>query len=65
MPKPELAKLITEKEVAELLRVPVLHVRKLRYSGKLPFYRLGHKSIRFHPERVLEAISRLEIKEVA
>jgi excisionase family DNA binding protein len=65
MPKTELLRLLTEQELAEFLHVPVLHVRKLRYSGKLPFYRLGHKSIRFHPERVLEAISRLEVKEVA
>jgi excisionase family DNA binding protein len=62
MAKHELARLITEQELADSLQVPFLHVRKLRYAGKIPFIRLGHNTIRFDPDRVMEALSKLEVK---
>jgi excisionase family DNA binding protein len=65
MIKHDFTQLMTEKEVAEFLNVPIHYLRKLRYAGKIPFMRLGHNTIRLNPDRVLEALSKLEVKEVA
>ena len=56
---------MTEQELAELLNVPFAYVRKLRYAGKIPFLKLGYNTIRLNPDRVAEAIGKLEVKEVA
>jgi excisionase family DNA binding protein len=57
--------LLDERELATYLKVSVLKVRKLRYAGKLPFIRLGHKSIRFRLSSVLAALEKLESKAVS
>jgi hypothetical protein len=56
---------MTEEDLAKILRIPDMQVRKLRYAGKIPFLRLSYKSIRFNPDRVREALDRLEVKETA
>ena len=56
--------LLTEEQLAEKLQMSVSQLRKLRYSKKIPFFRIGYKSIRFDFQRVLSALDRLEVKEV-
>lgn len=57
-------RLATEEELAYVLRITKGHVRKLRYAKKIPTIILGHQSPRFHLPKVLQALERLEIREV-
>jgi excisionase family DNA binding protein len=44
--------LLTTKQVAELLQVATDTVRRWRYAGKIPFVRLGHRTVRYRREDV-------------
>jgi excisionase family DNA binding protein len=57
--------LVDEAEIARLLNVPPVYVGKLRRRGLIPFIRLGHRTIRFETGKVLTAVERLRIREVA
>lgn len=39
-------RLLTQREVAERLRLTVEAVRRMRYRGVLPYVRLGTKTVR-------------------
>jgi excisionase family DNA binding protein len=52
-------------EMAEDLNLSVRELRSLVYRGIIPHLRLGHRTIRFQPSRVHEALKRREIREMA
>jgi excisionase family DNA binding protein len=49
---PAVEKLLTEADVAEILRVKRSAVRRLRRTGQLPCIKLGDNTMRFRPEDV-------------
>lgn len=50
--------LLTTAEVAELANVSEQTVRRWRYDGDLPFFRLGYRTVRFRRDDVAELIQR-------
>jgi excisionase family DNA binding protein len=50
--------LLTQREVCKLLGFCSKTVKKLRQSGKLPFVKLGYRSIRFRQEDVGAFVNR-------
>jgi excisionase family DNA binding protein len=58
----ETRRLNTAKEQAEELRISLRHLENLKAKRLIPFIRLGH-SVRFDPEAVARALSKLTVKE--
>ena len=58
-------KLLTEEQLANILETSVYNVRHLRHRKKIPFIRLGHRSIRFDLVKVRKALEKYEVEEVA
>jgi hypothetical protein len=56
--------LVDDEVVAKALQIPVVQVGNLRRARKIPFVRLGHRTIRFDLAQVMKAVQRFEIKEV-
>jgi hypothetical protein len=57
-------KLLTEEQLAKALETSVYNVRHLRHRKKIPFIRLGHRSIRFDLIKVRKALEKYEVEEV-
>ena len=58
-------KLLTEEQLAKVLETSVYNVRHLRHRKKIPFIRLGHRSIWFDLIKVRKALEKYEVEEVA
>ena len=43
---------------------PVRSLRTWMHQGKIPFIRVGHRTVLFDPDKVREALNRLEVKAV-
>lgn len=57
--------LLTKEELMTALALPSTRmVDELMRKRKIPYLRLGHKTVRFDLAKVLSAIQRLEVKEV-
>ena len=57
--------LLTKEELRLKLNLPSTRmVDELVRRRKIPVIKLGHKTVRFHYERVRAALDKLEIKEV-
>ena len=54
------SRLLTDKEVAEKLHASLRTVIDWRNSGKLPFLRIGGRSIRYRPESITALLEKLE-----
>lgn len=48
--------LLTTAEVAELANVSEQTVRRWRYDGDLPFFRLGYRTVRYQRDDVVAMI---------
>jgi hypothetical protein len=60
-------KLLDIKGLSECLGsdvFPVRTIRSLKASGKIPFLKLGHRTLRFSASKVLKALENFEIREV-
>ncbi|WP_009959114.1 hypothetical protein [Verrucomicrobium spinosum] len=56
--------LLTKEELMEALGFPSTRmVDELMRKRKIPYLRLGHKTVRFDLPKVLSAIQKLEVKE--
>ena len=51
------------EQLAELLNVTPRQIQDWRYEGVIPHLRLGHRTVRFEPSRVMSALRRREIRE--
>ncbi len=61
----QLGSLITKKELAARLNVPSTKlVDELMQSRKIPFLRLGHRTVRFDWLKVQAALSKLVVSEI-
>ena len=57
-------KLLTEEELRVALNLPNVHaVRELRHKRKIPFVRLGYRTIRYNEAKVLAALEKLTVQE--
>jgi hypothetical protein len=65
MPKAEPGQrlgLLTKQQLAEELSMPLQAVQALTRQKKISVIRLGHKTVRYRLEQVLEDLKKLEIK---
>lgn len=57
--------LLTKQELAFALNLPSTRmVDEMMRKGRIPFLRMGHRTVRFNMKRVLDALSRLEVRAV-
>ena len=56
--------LLTKQQLAEELSMPLQGVQALTRQKKISAIRLGHKTVRYRLEQVLEDLKELEIKAV-
>jgi excisionase family DNA binding protein len=54
--------LLTKRELAGYLGMSVRGVEGLMAARKIPFFSLGHRTVRFDFARVVRALERLEVK---
>ena len=57
-------KLISIEKLSRETGFPVRTLRSFIADGKIPFFKIGHRTMRFDPEKVERALARFEIKEV-
>ena len=56
---------LTKYELASKLNVPSARsVDEMMRRRKIPFVRMGHRTLRFQLDRVLEALGRLEVRAI-
>jgi hypothetical protein len=59
------AVLLTKAELCDALHLPSTRmVDEMMRTRKIPFVKLGHRTVRFNLDRVLEALARLEVHAV-
>jgi hypothetical protein len=59
------AGIVTKKELAHELRVSVRTIENMMAQRIIPFIRATKRSVRFHLPRVLAALEKREVREVA
>ena len=57
--------LITKKELAKRLSVSIRTIEGWMQSGRVPFYRISPRCVRFEPEQVLAQLSAYEVTAVS
>jgi hypothetical protein len=57
--------MITGKELAAELRLPMDGIAKLRRQRKIPFIKLSYRTVRYDLAKVREALARFEVKAVS
>lgn len=57
-------KYLTAEELATELGLQPDFVKSLARKRKIPVFRLGHRTIRFSPEKVKAALDKLEVRAV-
>ena len=55
-------KLQNIQELSPEIGIPVRTIRSLAAAGKIPFFKLGHRTMLFDPSKVLLALNKFEIK---
>jgi excisionase family DNA binding protein len=56
---------VTINQLAEITGIPVRELRTLVAKRVLPCVRLGHRTLKFQPEKVKRALEKREVKEIA
>lgn len=57
--------LLNDEQLAQVLGCSSYHIRKLRQKKKIPFIKLGWRTIRYDLTRVRKALEKYEVSEVA
>jgi len=58
-------KLLSKDELREALNLPSTRIiDEMMRKRRIPFLKLGHRTIRFDFPRVVEALSRLEVRAI-
>jgi hypothetical protein len=57
-------KLVGYEELSKQTGLPVRSLRTLVYRRALPFFRLGHRTVKFLPSKVERALAKREVREV-
>lgn len=58
-------KLVTINILAEETGIPARTLRSLFHAGKIGGYKLGHRTLKFDPEKTRSELAKFEIKAVA
>jgi hypothetical protein len=56
--------LLNIRQLSAEMGPPVRSIRTWMHQGKIPFIRVGHRTCLFDPDKVREALNRLEVKAV-
>jgi excisionase family DNA binding protein len=59
------AELLDEKQLASVLNQTPRTIRSWRHAGKIPFYRIGYRSLRFNLSHVVAALQRYEVQTIS
>jgi hypothetical protein len=59
-----MSKLLNIYELAEAKGRPVRQLRTFVHTGKIPYYKVGHRTMLFDPVKVERALQRFEIPAV-
>jgi len=59
-----MTKLLDIFELSKASERPVRQLRSLVQARKIPYLKLGHRTLLFDPEKVEKALQRFEIREV-
>lgn len=57
-------RLLDIKELSGQLGRPVRQIRSFAQARKIPYMKLGHRSLLFDPEKVVKALARFEVEAV-
>jgi hypothetical protein len=57
-------KLVDIEKLSKETGFPIRTLRSFIAAGKIPFFKIGHRTMRFDPEKVERALARFEVKEV-
>jgi len=57
-------KLVDIEKLSKETGFPIRTLRSFIAGGKIPFFKIGHRTMRFDPVKVEKALQRFEIKEV-
>jgi len=52
-----MSKLISKKELAEVLNICIVNITALTDNGEIPCYKLGKRTYRYDLEEVLKAVN--------
>ncbi len=55
-------KFLTIDELSAELGIPVRSIRTLKQKRKIPFVKLGHRTLLFNPAKVSAALSKFEVR---
>jgi hypothetical protein len=58
-------KLHDVKQLAQELERPIREIRTLYQERKIPYYKFGHKSVRFDLRKVKAALAKFEVEAVS
>jgi len=58
------SKLVDAKGLSEQTGLPERTIRSMVQSRKIPCLKLGHRTLRFDPSRVRQALQKFEVKAV-
>ena len=62
---PVAVRLLSKSQLRKALNLPSTRiVDEMMRRRRIPFIRLGHRTVRFDLDRVLEALSRLEVRAI-
>ena len=57
--------LLSYDQMAAELGVTVRTLRELVYRGVVPYLKLGHRTVKFQSSRVVKALAKREVREIA
>lgn len=57
-------KLVSIGGLSENKGIPVRTLRSLMAARKIPFFKLGHRTLLFDPDKVHKALQRFEVHEI-
>jgi hypothetical protein len=58
-------RLLNIKALSREKELPQRQIRTFYQTGKIPYIKVGHRTVLFDPEKVMAALERFEIKAVA
>ena len=58
-------RLLNIKALSREYELPPRKLRTLYQTGKIPYFKIGHRTVLFDPEKVMAALELFEIKSVS
>ena len=61
----DIQKLVSIETLAEAIGIPARTLRTMHHARKIPFVRIGHRTVRYQIARVAAALGKFEVKAVS